>query len=711
MPAVSAPLQPGSLIGPYRLVKLISRGRMGEVWRASKGGEAGWRKDVAVKVMPDPGGDHERFVQQFEREARVAALLDHPNVVGTFHFGREGTLLWIEQELVEGHDLRRIVDACRDGAPPALALFIVGEVLKALQYALERRGEDGAPLGMIHRDIKPSNVLCAREGHVKLADFGLAKLMSEGSATLLGQRRAIPQLAPEQIDGQRASPASDVFAVGLVLWELLTGSRLFDGASEAERLQRTLACLVPPLVNIRPEVPQAIELLVRRMLARNVVDRFPNAGEALEAVLTTPVGARPATSFDLRRFLETLPPGPASSSPSPSSSPADDATDETIVAEQSSSSLPPPMGDSPAAMGPPAWPSLPSLIVSPSDRAPWDAPPTVAPPPHHDAGGDPTSLPTVIMDAPSTGSWPSRAPWPPPAGSTPPPGAPPHEPSVILSPHIDKARTPAPQMLPSALPSALLRPPPPIGSPPVLTSPSASQPLTARAPVAPLVAPDGGGDRPGFPLPVRPRLGIRSHGPPAAPVPFAPAGDELDDSGLPPPDNAGHRRRRLMVAGAGAAVALALLVILAVALAGPEQSAPPWILAAAGEQTAGERRQQAPREQAPRERAPREQAPREQASPAEAAAPEKDAPPPPPGSAVLEIHVKPVEARVLVDGRQQPGREPFRVSDIDTRWPVHVRVELAGYRTWEEQVIVQPPGRELTIELERAQGEGGDGPR
>src|SRR5262245_56457124 len=150
-------LQPGQRFGPYRLGERLSRGGMGEVWRAVKTGAEGWEKPVALKLIL-PGLDEERFAAMFLAEARIAASLDHANIVPVFGFGREGSLLYIEMEQVVGQDLRHILERARTRLPVPLSLFVAAEALKGLAYAHER--------GVIHRDVKPHNTLASYEGHV-----------------------------------------------------------------------------------------------------------------------------------------------------------------------------------------------------------------------------------------------------------------------------------------------------------------------------------------------------------------------------------------------------------------------------------------------------------------------------------------------------------------------------------------------------------------
>src|SRR5688572_24483555 len=299
-------LQPGQAFGPYRLVGLISRGGMGQLWRAVKEGEGAWKKEVALKLMLPGVAVDDRFVAQFHSEARIAAILDHPNIVGVFAFGREDGILWIEQELVDGADLGHMLARAKgQQIPGPLAVYVAAEILKALQYALERTGPDGKALGIIHRDVKPGNVLCAREGYVKLADFGIAKVTSSSARTLIGARGTAGYIAPEQVRGQPASPSSDVFAVGLVLWEMLTGKPLFSGETEAERLLKTADCEVPALTSIRKDAPPSLDAALHAMLGKTPNERFAHAGAALEALLSS--AGRVGSSVDLKRFLATLP--------------------------------------------------------------------------------------------------------------------------------------------------------------------------------------------------------------------------------------------------------------------------------------------------------------------------------------------------------------------------------------------------------------------
>jgi serine/threonine-protein kinase len=293
------PLSPGLTFADYRLDALVSRGGMGEVWRATKRGADGWEKTVALKVILPHFSADERFAAMFLAEAKIAAALDHVNVVPVFGFGRVGDHVYLEMELVDGLDLARLLARTGRGLPLGLALYIVAEVLKALDYAHRQ--------GFVHRDVKPHNVLISRHGAVKLSDFGIAKAGSERSASNSEVKGTAGYIAPEVLRGERASSRSDLFGVGLIAWECLTGERLFHGQTEAERLTRTLECRVPPLTDAEVVAPPQVEALVTRLLARDPNARFASAAEALQALLASP-GGRAATSVELQALVATVPP-------------------------------------------------------------------------------------------------------------------------------------------------------------------------------------------------------------------------------------------------------------------------------------------------------------------------------------------------------------------------------------------------------------------
>ena len=300
-------LEPGQDFGVYRLVSALSRGGMGEVWRALKLGPSGsdWSRQVALKIILPGLSDSARFTEMFVTEARIAAGLVHANIVNVSDFGREGGIFWLEQELVDGEDLARLLDRTPGGFPLPLALHVVIEAMKGLAYAHDHRLPDGRSQTVIHRDIKPANVLVAREGHVKLTDFGIAKALSGSNPSMTELKGTIGYIAPELLEGQAPTTRSDLFAMGLIFWELLCGKKLFAGDNEAAKLMKTFECVVPTLAEQGVWVPPQVEAILRRLLARSPAARYATGEAALAELLEAPA-ARQATSLDLKAYLATL---------------------------------------------------------------------------------------------------------------------------------------------------------------------------------------------------------------------------------------------------------------------------------------------------------------------------------------------------------------------------------------------------------------------
>jgi serine/threonine protein kinase len=364
-------LRPGQRFRELRLETLISRGGMGEVWLAVREGPEGFRRELALKVILPTLADQERFVALFLDEARIAARLDHPNIVPALNCGREGELLWIEQQYVAGLDLRRLL-VTAGPLPVPLAAFVVVEVLKGLDYAHDWRGTDGKPFRIVHRDVKPHNVLISYDGQVRLTDFGIAKALAETHVTKSEIKGTAGYIAPEVLAGQPATARADLFAVGLVFWESLTGHRLFEGETEEVRLRRTLECVVPPLAEHGVTVPSEIEAVLRRLLARDPADRYPTAGDALRALLAVSV-VREVSSLDLRAHLESV----ARVTPPVST---DSPTNPGHIGAREAEAIPVEIHDAPniVASAPAAVPRRRELDIETRTRLPDDAAPDPA---------------------------------------------------------------------------------------------------------------------------------------------------------------------------------------------------------------------------------------------------------------------------------------------------------------------------------------------
>lgn len=289
----------GQRVGKYVLDQPIARGGMAEVWSGHVEGPQGFVKPLALKFILDAFTGDSELERLFVNEARVAAQMQHANLVTVFDFGtveeenRAGPMgrYYIAMERVDGRDLRRVLQGLaqrRRRLPVSIALYIAGEVLKGLRYVHERRDPiTRRPLQLIHRDVSPHNVLIGRGGEVKLSDFGIAKAMSQSLGTRSGMMRGkLAYAPPEQVRAEEVDHRGDQFALGVTLWEMLAERRLFDAADERDIVGRVLRGTVPRLPR-HLEVARDVEDVVRRMLARSREDRFASTAAALSAVLAT----------------------------------------------------------------------------------------------------------------------------------------------------------------------------------------------------------------------------------------------------------------------------------------------------------------------------------------------------------------------------------------------------------------------------------------
>ena len=237
-----------TLGGRYRLLELLGQGGMATIYRAR---DAQLERDVAVKLLRPEFGKDPDFLARFRDEARSAASLNHPNIVAVFDFGEDASGPYIVMELVDGQDLGAIL---RENGPlaPRQAARVSVEVAKALHAAHVR--------GIVHRDVKPSNVLVGRDGRVKVADFGIARALAESQLTMPGVTMgSVHYFSPEQARGEPATVASDIYALGIVLFESLTGQRPFSGDGAAAVALARLTTTPPRPSSLRAGVPAALD--------------------------------------------------------------------------------------------------------------------------------------------------------------------------------------------------------------------------------------------------------------------------------------------------------------------------------------------------------------------------------------------------------------------------------------------------------------------
>ena len=267
--------------GKYYLLERINVGGMAEVFKAKTFGVEGFERLLAVKrILPNIAEDEE-FITMFIDEAKIAVQLQHANIAQIFDLGKVDESFFIALEFVHGRDLRSIFDRMRnkgDSLPIAMACYVTMQVCEGLDYAHNKRDAQGRELNLVHRDISPQNVLIGYEGEVKLIDFGIAKAAGKASKTQAGILKGkFGYMSPEQVRGLPIDKRSDIFAVGIVLYELLTGERLFIGESDFSTLEKVRNVEIMPPSSYNKKIPQELERVVLKALARDPEDRYANA--------------------------------------------------------------------------------------------------------------------------------------------------------------------------------------------------------------------------------------------------------------------------------------------------------------------------------------------------------------------------------------------------------------------------------------------------
>lgn len=268
-------------LGGYDLLRRLGSGGMAEVHLARANGIEGFQKLVVLKqILPHLSRD-KHFVRMFLEEARLAALLDHPNVVQVFDLGKEEGEYFFTMEFVYGENLSGLVKGLRKVGQPLAFEHVVTiglGVAAGLHYAHERVGFDGRPLGIVHRDVSPTNVMLTYEGGVKVADFGIAKVITRTDVTRAGTRKGkVPYMSPEQCRAEKIDRRSDVFSLGIVLWEAATGERLFEGDNEFGVMNLIVNGNIKPPREVRAEIPVDLERIIMKALTVDKNERYQTA--------------------------------------------------------------------------------------------------------------------------------------------------------------------------------------------------------------------------------------------------------------------------------------------------------------------------------------------------------------------------------------------------------------------------------------------------
>ncbi|MBI5497267.1 MAG: serine/threonine protein kinase [Deltaproteobacteria bacterium] len=404
--------------GRYELVERVALGGMAEVFLARIAGPDGFQKEVCIKRILPQFNEEPDFVRMFVDEAKVAAKLQHANVVPVFDFGQVEGTYYIAMEYVHGRDLRTIIrQAFHAGTPPGpwRAAAIVADMCKGLHYAHTREG-----MNLVHRDISPHNVMLSMGGEVKVMDFGIAKaadrITHTGTGIIKGK---IPYMAPEQAAGAELDHRVDQFATGLVLYELLTGRRAYDGPDPVALRKALEGAVSPPSLAV-PETPPELDEIFLRATARDPAARFPDM-RALERALSG-LGYRRAPDddeLDLARYMKALfgtgarqktavmpadmtPSAPSSVAPAPATGPRFAGVEASLPTAASADVVP--------AEGTPAPEPAAAPAEAPEVTLTAQGTPTPLAPPTPSAVLPPSAVATVPSESAHPAGW-AAPPW------------------------------------------------------------------------------------------------------------------------------------------------------------------------------------------------------------------------------------------------------------------------------------------------------------
>ena len=310
-------------LGKYQLLRKLATGGMAEVFLAKTDGPMGFEKHLVIKRILPHLAEDPQFVEMFLGEAKLAAQLNHPNLVQLFDFGEAEGSYFIAMEFIDGPTLRLLLARARDlRAPPSFALSarIVSLAAEGLAYAHDFRDQmTDEPLGLVHRDVSPDNILVGRSGAVKLVDFGIAKARGQNHHTQAGTVKGkVAYMAPEQLRGEALDRRVDLYSLGVVLYELCTGRMPFEANSDASMVRAVLYDAAIPAVRRVPNLPPPIQAILDRLLAKDRNARYPDC-RTLHADLETFIRSTGETTngFALSRMVTQLAPPPAPPQPTP----------------------------------------------------------------------------------------------------------------------------------------------------------------------------------------------------------------------------------------------------------------------------------------------------------------------------------------------------------------------------------------------------------
>ena len=278
-------LTPITYFGRFGILGRIAFGGMAEIFLAREEAQAGASRLLVVKRILPHVADDENFTKMFLDEARLAMQLSHPNICHIYEFGQLEGAYFIAMEWINGVQLGKLIRRARSegGLPPQVAVRVISRIAEALHYAHRAKDQLGRPLGIVHRDVSPHNIMVSYDGNVKLLDFGIAKAASHNTKTQAGVIKGkFSYMSPQQCLGQSIDGRADVFALGVVLWESLTGKPLYHRKTEYETMRAVIEEAAPPLQSVREGLPPRLNEIVQKALAKSENDRYPTAGALQE---------------------------------------------------------------------------------------------------------------------------------------------------------------------------------------------------------------------------------------------------------------------------------------------------------------------------------------------------------------------------------------------------------------------------------------------
>jgi len=301
-------------LGRYEIVRRLAMGGMAEISLARTGEIEGFKTLVVCKRILPHLAEDEQFIDMFLDEARIASAFQHPNVIRINEVGKSGEEYYIAMELVHGEALSTVLKLISGQSlrvKPRLAAYIVSQAAAGLHYAHTVTSPAGESLGVVHRDVSPQNILVSFEGAVKVIDFGVARALNRVTKTQHGSRKGkVGYFSPEQASGKPVDARTDVFALGIVLWETACGRRLFARDNELETYKALMEDAYPTPTSFVPEIPRELDLIIMKALAKEPDNRFESAlalQQALERFILRSGEGRPMGAAELARFMkETL---------------------------------------------------------------------------------------------------------------------------------------------------------------------------------------------------------------------------------------------------------------------------------------------------------------------------------------------------------------------------------------------------------------------